>query len=152
MGKRLKKSSRFIGFENLIALLIIAGFITIILFQTTMLNSTLRVYLNSTEKIEGINVNTYLSKEGTLKIEVINEENANNAYILVDGEPKGNFKNKYINIKVKSGQLIEIDGSKCNTDMYFKISDISDNVIEPQKTAIVKVEKNIATVGRVRLK
>ncbi|KAA5807683.1 hypothetical protein [Thermoanaerobacterium thermosaccharolyticum] len=154
MGKRIKKSRHvyFISFDNLIAFFVIAGFLTVIITQVLMLNDNIRVFLNSTEKIEGININTYLSKDGTLKLELVNMEKAQNAYVLINGDPKYSFKNKSVDISIKQGELIEIDGTKYKQTLYIKVADSSDNVIEPQRTAVVKVNGDIEVVGRVRLK
>ncbi|AGB18966.1 hypothetical protein [Thermoanaerobacterium thermosaccharolyticum] len=154
MGKRIKKSGHvyFISFDNLIAFFVIAGFLTVIITQVLMLNDNIRVFLNSTEKIEGININTYLSKDGTLKLELVNMEKAQNAYVLINGDPKYSFKNKSVDISIKQGELIEIDGTKYKQTLYIKVADSSDNVIEPQRTAVVKVNGDIEVVGRVRLK
>jgi|GEM_PF-1600899 len=154
MGKRIKKSRHvyFISFDNLIAFFVMAGFLTVIITQVLMLNDNIRVFLNSTEKIEGININTYLSKDGTLKLELVNMEKAPNAYVLINGDPKYSFKNKSVDISIKQGELIEIDGTKYKQTLYIKVADSSDNVIEPQRTAVVKVNGDIEVVGRVRLK
>ncbi|WP_434579114.1 hypothetical protein [Thermoanaerobacterium thermosaccharolyticum] len=154
MGKRIKKSGHvyFISFDNLIAFFVMAGFLTVIITQVLMLNDNIRVFLNSTEKIEGININTYLSKDGTLKLELVNMEKAPSAYVLINGDPKYSFKNKSVDISIKQGELIEIDGTKYKQTLYIKVADSSDNVIEPQRTAVVKVSGDIEVVGRVRLK
>jgi hypothetical protein len=154
MGKRIKKSGHvyFISFDNLIAFFVMAGFLTVIITQVLMLNDNIRVFLNSTEKIEGININTYLSKDGTLKLELVNMEKAPSAYVLINGDPKYSFKNKSVDISIKHGELIEIDGTKYKQTLYIKVADSSDNVIEPQRTAVVKVNGDIEVVGRVRLK
>ncbi|WKV09043.1 hypothetical protein Q2T46_00860 [Thermoanaerobacterium sp. CMT5567-10] len=154
MGKRIKKSGHvyFISFDNLIAFFVIAGFLTVVITQVLMLNDNIRVFLNSTEKIEGININTYLSKDGTLKLELVNMEKAPNAYVLINSDPKYSFKNKSVDISIKQGELIEIDGTKYKQTMYIKVVDSSDNVIEPQRTAVIKVDGGIEVVGRVRLK
>ncbi|SNX55421.1 hypothetical protein [Thermoanaerobacterium sp. RBIITD] len=154
MGKRVKKSSTvfYISFENIVGLFVVAGFFVMIILQVSMLNDNIRVFLNSTEKIEGININTYLSKKGTVRLELVGKDRAQDAYVLVNGDPKYNFKNRSVDIIVKSDELIEIDGTKYKQNLYVKVSDTSDNVIEPQKTAVIKVNGNIEIVGRVKLK
>lgn len=154
MGKRVKKSEHvyFVSFDNLIAFFVIVGFLTMIVTQMLMLNDNIRVFLNSTERIEGININTYLSKEGTVKLELVNMDKAPNAFVLINGVPKYSFKNKFVDIDIEHGELIEIDGTKYNQTLYIKVADSSDNVIEPQKTAVVKVNGAIEVLGRVKLK
>lgn len=154
MGKRVKKTSHifYMSFESLIGFFVIAGFFVTIIVQVAMLNDNIRVFLNSTEKIEGININTYLSNEGTIKLELVGLDKAPNAYVLINGEPQGRFKTKYLSINVKPNQLIEIDGTKYKQNLYVKVLDLSDNVIEPQKTAVTEIQGDIEILGKVKLK
>lgn len=154
MGKRVKKSARvyYLSFDNMIAFFVILGFLTMVVTQVLMLNDNIRVFLNSTEKIEGININTYLSNDGTLELELINLDKAPKAFILINGDPKYSFKEKKLKINIKQGDLIEMDGTNYNQALYVKVIDSSDNVIEPQKTAVIKVNGDIEVIGGVRLR
>lgn len=154
MGKRAKRNKKFFNLyvENLIGIAIIIGFMLTGIFQLLMIDDNVRAFLNSTEKLEGINLSTNLSSEAKITIEVLGENSAKNTFLLIDGEPVANFSSKSINIEVKPNQLLEIDGTKNDMELYFRITDVSDNVIEPQKTSIIRVNKNIEKIGMVKLK
>lgn len=154
MGKRTKRSKKLLNLyvEDLIGIAVIFGLVLTGIFQLLMIDDNVRAFLSSTEKFEGINLNTNLSDKAKITIEVVGENSARNSFILVDGEPVANFSSKSISIDVKPNQLLEIDGTKNDKELFFKITDVSDNVIEPQKTYIIRVNKNIEKIGIVKLK
>jgi hypothetical protein len=87
-----------------------------------------------------------------LELELINLDKAPKAFILINGDPKYSFKEKKLKINIKQGDLIEMDGTNYNQTLYVKVIDSSDNVIEPQKTAVIKVNGDIEVIGKVRLR
>ncbi|AIS52437.1 hypothetical protein TKV_c12660 [Thermoanaerobacter kivui] len=153
MGRRAKrKKYRYIYSETILVVLIMLGLLSIAITQLLMTNDDIRVFLNSTERLEGINLNSNLSKEGSITIEVIEKDKALNSFVLLDGEPVTNFPTKSVNVIVKPNQILEIDGTQEDQPLHFKIVNTSDNVIEPQNTAVVKVDRNIQKICMVKLK
>ncbi|MGB9678582.1 MAG: hypothetical protein ACPL3A_01110 [Thermoanaerobacteraceae bacterium] len=152
MGKRVKRKKLNYFNENIIAVLIFTGLLLIVLIQFLMTDDNIRSALNMTEKNEGISLNTYLSEKGYVTIEVIDKEQAKNSYILINGEPIANFTKKFVEIEVKQNEILEIDSTKESEPIYFKITNTSDNVIEPQKTTIIYTDKNIKKICMVVLK
>jgi len=152
MGKRVKRKKLNYFNENIIAVLIFTGLLLIVLIQFLMTDDHIRSALNMTEKNEGISLNTYLSEKGYVTIEVIDKEQAKNSYILINGDPIANFTNKFVEVEVKQNEILEIDSTKESEPIYFKITNTSDNVIEPQKTTIIYTDKNIKKICMVVLK
>ncbi|GAB6117719.1 hypothetical protein JCM16816_13160 [Thermoanaerobacter brockii subsp. lactiethylicus] len=153
MGKRVKrKKYRYIDSESILVVLIILGLLSIAITQLLMTNDDIRVFLSSTQRLEGINLNSNLSQEGKVTIEVVEKDKALNSFVLLNGEPVANFFTKSITITVRPNQILEIDGTREKEPLHFKVVAISENVIEPQNTTVVKVDKNIQKICMVRLK
>ena len=92
MGKRVKrKKYRYIDSESILVVLIILGLLSIAITQLLMTNDDIRVFLSSTQRLEGINLNSNLSQEGKVTIEVVEKDKALNSFVLLNGEPVANF-------------------------------------------------------------
>jgi len=142
VGKRRKRTlKRYVDSEVVLAILIMMGLLSIAIAQLFIGKEDAHVFLDSN-----------LSQEGKVTIEVVEKDKAPNSYILVNGEPVSNFYKKSITIPVKPNQILEIDGTKESEPLHFKVTAISDNVIEPQNTTVVRVDKNVQKVCMVKLK
>ncbi|MGB9779386.1 hypothetical protein [Caldanaerobacter sp.] len=142
MGKRRKNVfKKYMDSEFVLAILIMMGLLSIAVAQLFIGREDTQVFLDSN-----------LTKEGKITIEVVEKDKASNSYILINGEPVSNFYQKSITITVKPNQIIEIDGTKEKEPLHFKVTSISDNVIEPQNNAVIRVDKNIQKVAMVKLK
>ncbi|SHE62806.1 hypothetical protein SAMN02745195_00807 [Thermoanaerobacter uzonensis DSM 18761] len=153
MGKRVKrKKYRYIDSESILVILIMLGLLSIAITQLLMTNDNMKVFLSSTQRLEGINLNSNLSQEGKVTIEVVEKDKTLNSFVLLDGEPVTNFPTKSITITVRPNQILEIDGTREKESLHFKVVAVSENVIEPQNTTVVKVDKNIQKICMIRLK
>ncbi|NLW22475.1 MAG: hypothetical protein GXY88_04330 [Tissierellia bacterium] len=73
--------------------------------------------------------------------------------VLVNGEYFTDFtKGEEVEITVYDNDLIEIDGTKYNEKLHFKIIGISSNVVSPKLDSLVTVSQSIEIVGKVQLK
>ncbi|MFA4885687.1 MAG: hypothetical protein WC601_07935 [Desulfotomaculaceae bacterium] len=73
------------------------------------------------------------------------------ARLLVNGEAGGQFKDRYVTVFVREGDLLEIDGTRYDRPFEVEVLDVSGGVVSPVPGAMVKVQGTVSTVGKVRL-
>jgi len=141
--------------ERLIFKAVIVGIILLIIFQASMLNETVRVFLNYTTRLEGDSLQEagLLSERGMIIVKIENEELFPDALLLVNGEPAAGFDKKEIEIQVKNNDLIEIDASRIKKQpIYVTVIGISDNVLKPTIGMRIRAKNKIQIISRIKLK
>lgn len=73
------------------------------------------------------------------------------AKVLVNGEPGGEFQDRYVTVFVKEGDILEVDGTRYSRPIDIEVLDASREVIRPAAGARFRVDGNVVTVGQVRL-
>lgn len=72
--------------------------------------------------------------------------------VLVNGEVKGVFNNRYVAVEVGPGDAISLDGTYYNRPVYIEVLDVSKEVANPKTGAVHKVNGNIISLGKVSLR
>lgn len=73
------------------------------------------------------------------------------ARVLVNGEPRGEFSDRYVTVFVQEGDLLEVDGSRYSRPLDIEVLDVSKEVLVPAAGDHLRVEGGITCLGRVRL-
>jgi len=73
------------------------------------------------------------------------------AGVLVNGEPRGEFRDRYVTVYVREGDLLEVDGVCYNRPLEIEVLDVSKEVIRPSAGTKLRVEGGIGVLGRVCL-
>lgn len=73
------------------------------------------------------------------------------ARVLVNGEPRGEFRERYVTVFVQEGDVLEIDGTRYNRPLDIEVLDVSREVVLPAAGSSLRVEGSVATLGRVCL-
>jgi hypothetical protein len=73
------------------------------------------------------------------------------ARVLVNGEPRGEFRDRYVTVHVREGDVLEVDGTRYKRPLVIEILDVSGEVVTPTAGSIIRVEGNISFLGRVHL-
>lgn len=73
------------------------------------------------------------------------------ARILVNGESRGEFRDRYVTVFVQEGDLIEVDGSRYSRPLDIEVLDVSKEVLVPSAGDHLRVEGGISCLARVRL-
>lgn len=75
------------------------------------------------------------------------------ARVLVNGEPMGEFRDRYATVFVQEGDLLEVDGTLYGRPFEVEILDVSKEVIFPATGTSFRVEGGaVCPVGKVRMK
>jgi hypothetical protein len=73
------------------------------------------------------------------------------ARVLVNGECRGEFRDRYVTVFVQEGDMIEVDGSRYSRPLDIEVLDVSKEVLVPSAGDHFRVESGITCLGRVRL-
>lgn len=139
--------------ERLLFFSFIVTFILMIIVQTALLSPSIRTFLSVDSEYEGtpLALEEYLFEDGGLTLKLINSGKNNLIKVMVNGDPVAAFETSEINLRVKNGDVVEIDGSKSKSAEEVEITSKTDNVISDCLNKKVKVQSNIKTLVRVRV-
>ncbi|MDD4237771.1 MAG: hypothetical protein PHT62_04375 [Desulfotomaculaceae bacterium] len=73
------------------------------------------------------------------------------ARVLVNGESRGEFRERYVTVFVREGDMLEVDGSRYSRPLDIEVLDVSKEVLVPSAGDHLRVEGGITCLGRVRL-
>ncbi|HOV78634.1 MAG TPA: hypothetical protein PK728_00885 [Bacillota bacterium] len=74
------------------------------------------------------------------------------ARVLVNGEARGTFKDRYVTLHVKEGDLLEIDGTRYELPFEVEVLDISKELDYPPAGTEIRVGSGINSIGKVSLR
>ncbi|MGI5911492.1 MAG: hypothetical protein ACOX6E_02755 [Syntrophomonadaceae bacterium] len=144
--------------------------LVIVIVQGIMTNDSLRLYLSWSERMEGQVVeypvnsasnNEVKDKPATLEatspetiliLSIDDYSSLSRAIILVNGVKKGCFDKKEASLKLKAGDIVEIDATAYNFSVSFKVSDCSNNLAYPEKGTVYTSYQDIVKIGKIIVK
>ena len=71
------------------------------------------------------------------------------ARVLVNGEPRGEFRDRYVTVYVREGDILEVDGTRYKRPLEIEILDVSDEVVTPAAGTKIRIEGSINNIGRI---
>jgi hypothetical protein len=145
-----KDTSRIV--ENGLFFACILCFIVLILVQIVLIIPNARNNLNLTDKSIGIPLNSdeYLYDQGQITLKMLGEEPDPMVRILINGDVVAMFENTDININVKDGDVVEIDGSQSLIGHIVKVESASTNIKSKCTSAVAKVETNLQSLVKIQ--
>jgi len=84
-------------------------------------------------------------------LELKNYTSLPRAVVLVNGEPRAVFGERYVTVPVTEGDLLEVDGSFYTHPLVVEVLDVSRGVAAPPAGRTVEVDGSVAALGRVHL-
>lgn len=73
------------------------------------------------------------------------------AHVLVNGEIRGEFRDRYVTVFVREGDILEVDGTRYKRPFEIEVLDVSKELIYPAAGTKIKVEGNITSLGKIHL-
>lgn len=139
--------------ENLLFGICILCFVILLAVQVVLVVPGFRDRLNFSDKSIGLPLNSdeYLYNQGQITLRMLDEQPDPTVYILLNGDSIGSFDNTVMNLSVKDGDVIEIDGSKSLTGHIVTVDSISSNINKHCKNATANVENNIKLLVKVQV-
>lgn len=150
-NKTNNDKNRFL--ENILFGTCIICFAILVIIQSILAVPTARDALNLSDKSIGVPLSNdeYLYDQGQIKLKMIGNEPDPTVRILINGEPVAMFENIDMDISVKDGDVIEIDGSESIIGHIIKVESCSANISNKCRTAVANVESNIQRLVRVQV-
>jgi len=139
-------------FENLLFGICIICFIVLVTIQVVLVIPSAREYLNLTDKSIGVPLSKdeFLYKQGQITLKMTGTEPDPAVQILVNGDTVSMFDNLLMNIDVKDGDVIEIDGSQSSIGHIITVEAISSNISSTCSTSVARVESNFQRLLKVK--
>ena len=142
----------------------VMGVFLLLLGQFLVVNEPTRFYMNAAEKLEGQVINfydefpetrltstQYIPIFATITLEIDNFTSLEKAVLLINGREVTDFREKQVTAKVLSGDVLAVDGTFYDHEIYFRILSTSENVAEPRVDHLFRVRGDIVTIGKVQL-
>lgn len=143
-----------LNIERLLFLSCIIVFILMLFVQAALTSPSVRTFLNGQSTLEGqpLGVEEYMYAQGILGLQLISSQSNSELKILLNGEQFEVFNENVVNLSVKNGDVIEIDGSSVMGENEVKIVSKSTNITNNCLNKNIKVNGNIKQLIKVTVK
>ncbi|MCX7709609.1 MAG: hypothetical protein N2484_07130 [Clostridia bacterium] len=151
--KRIKSRIVHLSFERVLFLLFIATFTLLVIVQAAMTNPTVRTFLTADNEMAGtpLGVEEFLYEEGSISLKLVSEESDPDLRVLINGDEVAAFNENIVNISVKDGDVVEIDGSSSFKEAKVEIVSKSENIATDCIGKMVNIRSNIKKVTDIRV-
>lgn len=139
-------------FENLLFSICIICFIALVIIQIIFMVPSVREYLNLTDKSIGVPLgeDEYLYGRGQITLKMNGTQPDPEVQVLINGDTVQKFDNLLMNIEVKDGDVIEIDGTQSSSGHIITVDEISSNISGACKNSVARVESNFQRLLKVK--
>lgn len=141
--------------ERALIRLVVATAVLVVIAQALLANDPLRQTAAPVASLE--RAQPYLKNSaGVLQNPVVTLQLKNFsslplARVLVNGEPRGEFRDRYVTVFVREGDVLEVDGTRYNRPIDIEVLDVSKEVILPAPATRIRVEGSVSPLGQVHL-
>jgi hypothetical protein len=151
--EKIDKKDNSIFFENGLFLTCIVVFFILIAVQIALVIPNVRDNFNLSDRSIGIPLkgDEYLYNQGQVTLKMMGDEPDSMVKILINGDYTAMFENLEMNINVKDGDVIEIDGSKSLLGHVVMVKELTSNIDRECGNAVAKVESNLQTLVKIRI-
>lgn len=140
--------------ERTLVRLVVVIAVVVMLVQTLRAGDPLRdsaVPVTSLERTRPSFYTADLLQEPVITLQLKNYSTLPLARVLVNGESRGEFRDRYVTVFVQEGDIIEVDGSRYNRPLEIEVLDVSKEILVPLAGEHLRVEGGITRLDRVRL-
>lgn len=132
--------------------------------QALMTNDPARGYLSAVERLEGRRIDVAAAPDGDplravtaavgrdagrVVIHLINRESAPRAFVRVNGTPLASFGQPRVEVSVRPGDFLEIDGSADPAPLLFRVTAVDRRLLSPELGREVMTRGDVQPLGRV---
>lgn len=149
-GTKKKSVNPGARFERVLFFLFMLFFISLIVVQTAMMNPSIRTFFNSDTDVEGspLQYEEFLYNQGEISIALCDEEYNEDLKLLVNGDEVAAFSQNIINLTVKDGDVISIDGSLAG-EAEVELVSASSNIKSSDIGKRIKVNSDVKQLTRI---
>lgn len=151
--KRIPRQNKRLNIEKLLFVSVLITFTMLIIVQGALLDPAIRTFLSIDEQYEGAPLadEEFLYSEGFLYLQVADLKEHHNVKVLVNGDEVARFDRARLQVTVRNGDVIEIDGSDSHETVEVVVESGSENVSQECLNARVKVTSDVKKLVRVKL-
>lgn len=153
MRKKNRRTMKSQGFERVLFFLFVITFTIMIIVQATLMNPAIRASLSMNDELEGkpLGLEEFLYSEGIIRLSLLSEGRNPDIKVLVNGEVVGSFFVPSIEITVKDGDVVEIDGSSVADEFEVAILPVTENIASECVNLKTVVNKEVKKLSRIRI-
>ena len=152
-GKKNSVRNASVNVERILFNISILLFILMIIIQAILTNPQARDYLNVTGTFEGkpLAIEEYLYKQGQIMLEASGNYQPDMLKALVNGEEAAGFNGKYLELMLKDGDVVEVDGSMLKSPVEIRIVSKTDNILTDCVGKTVRTQSDIKKLVKVKV-
>ncbi len=145
--------NRKLSFERVIFLTFILAFTFLIVVQTILISPVARTFISGKGELEGIPLGReeYLYDEGEIGVKLLNGNTDGKVKILVNGDEAGVFTSSIVTLKVRHGDVVEVDGSDIGDEVEAVIVTRSDNIDNDCANKRVRVKYGVKKLTQIKI-
>lgn len=155
VNQKNKKSWKgsFMSLERVLFIFFIVSFVIMIIAQASFMNPTADASLHVGGQLEGslLGQQEDLFKEGTIILQLLSKENDERLKVLVNGDESACFEENKVELNVKDGDIIEIDGSAMQEEAEVSVVSTSENISTGDSKMRITVQSNIKRLLKVKI-
>ncbi|HHW00381.1 MAG TPA: hypothetical protein GXX36_12610 [Clostridiaceae bacterium] len=151
--KRIPRQNKKLDIEKILFVSVLVTFILLIVVQGALLDPAVRTFLAIDEQYEGTPLaeEEFLYNEGVLYLRTADLKEHRNVKVLVNGDEVARFDEARLQITVRNGDVIEIDGTDAHGTVEVVVESGSENISQNCLNARVKVTSEVKKLVRVKL-
>ncbi|RCX19965.1 hypothetical protein DFR58_10234 [Anaerobacterium chartisolvens] len=145
--------NRKLSFERIIFLTFILAFTFLIVVQTILISPVARTFISGRSEPEGIPLGReeYLYDEGEIGVKLLNGNADGKVKILVNGDEAGVFTGGIVTLKVRDGDVVEVDGSGTGDEVEAVIVTRSGNIDNDCANKRVRVKYGVKKLTQIKI-
>lgn len=138
--------------EKVLLIAFITVFALLITAQAALTDFSVRIALNADDRLEGrpLGPEEYLYDEGEIVLNLLDGEFGEEIKVLLNGTEASDFSQSEISLRVKDGDVIEIDGSRIAYDSSVKTVSGSGGIRRDCLGKSVTVNSNTKALVKIR--
>lgn len=152
--------------ERYLIRLVITGLVLMVVVQAVMTQDQYRMFLSWAERLEGetlkypvgavqqngLSAPVAVSPDAIIVLSVDKYSSLPLTAVMVNGQEKSTFKGRELRLKLKAGDVVEIDTRHYNFPIEFKITNLSTNIAFPRKGQTWTANQGIIMLGKIVVK
>lgn len=152
-GPKKRVQNQKISIEKILFVSFIFMFLLLVMIQTALLTPGIQAYIPSTAPLEGseLRAEEYLFQSGQIDLELEQGISNEKLMVLVNGDPVCTFLNSSIQLNVKDGDVIELDGTATDQNCTVKVASISENISSEILNLKQTVGKSVERLTKVTM-
>lgn len=147
-----------VGIERWLLRTAAFGVLLLVTVQVLLQQDPTRGYLTYIERIEGERLDEPAAipalaapRTYVVVIHLISREQAERARLLVNGVPAGDFAQPRLQVQVRVGDVLEVDGSAYQETLRFRITATSRELTRPALGREIATKGDVRSLGSVAL-